>query len=355
MTNNGASSYGDLGNLRMPGMGQGVSFQKGELDRAGGKIDGHVEYFSSLSEKADALRVPSPHFSVLGMGVQSAHEKAIQNQRDVLKRAHDSLASWKSALKAADENYKAADDGSGNQYPPGGPGGKFPGGINPAGLKPGGLNPGDLPNGGGLDLPKPPGSDLPGGDIPGPPGGDLPGGNLPGGDLPGSDLPGGNTPGGPGSNLPGTDIPQPEVPKTDPADMKVPDIGAALNDPSKTDLSQFQPQNPSLTGNLPPGTDPSALGNRTAVPNTYGGPGGGVSAGTGGGLGANGLPGGGAAGLRGAGPAGGAPMMPMMPMSGGAGGQEGRDREKTIGLSEDEGLWMGDEDIAPQVIGQEEV
>jgi hypothetical protein len=59
--------------------------------------------------------------------------------------------------------------------------------------------------------------------------------------------------------------------------------------------------------------------------------------------------------LRGAAGAGGSPMMPFMPMSGaGAGGEQKREREKSTGLAEDEGVWMGDEDIAPQVIGLEE-
>ncbi|TDD31031.1 hypothetical protein E1286_45420 [Nonomuraea terrae] len=132
--------------------------------------------------------------------------------------------------------------------------------------------------------------------------------------------------------------------------MKVPSIDSALNDPSKTDLSSYQPPNtPQISTNLPPGAgDPSGLGTRV-------GPGMMAGSGLGTGAGANaGLPGG-AAGLRGAG-ASGMPMMPFMPMGGGAGaGNEERDREKTVGLSEDEGVWGGDEDIAPPVIGAEDV
>ncbi|MFD0888724.1 WXG100 family type VII secretion target, partial [Streptosporangium algeriense] len=46
--------------------------------------------------------------------------------------------------------------------------------------------------------------------------------------------------------------------------------------------------------------------------------------------------------------------MPMMPMTGGgAGGEQDKEREKSTWMSEDEGVWGGDEDIAPPVIGQE--
>ncbi|MFD2355667.1 hypothetical protein ACFSTC_49940 [Nonomuraea ferruginea] len=133
-------------------------------------------------------------------------------------------------------------------------------------------------------------------------------------------------------------------------DTRVPDLDSALNNPNKTDLSSYQPTTPNV-----PSLDPNATGLGTRTGNQLGGvPG--TGTGMGAGSGGGGLAPGAAAGLRGGAGAPGMPMMPMMPMGGGgAGSGEERDRDKTVGLSEDEGVWGGDEDIAPQVIGQEEL
>lgn len=46
-------------------------------------------------------------------------------------------------------------------------------------------------------------------------------------------------------------------------------------------------------------------------------------------------------------------MMPMMPMSGGGtGGDKEKERENAL-LGEDEGVWGGDDEIAPEVIGRD--
>jgi hypothetical protein len=313
-------------------LSSGISFTKEELERAGGQINGHVELLTGLGGKAANLSVPWPHFGVIGVGVHLAHENVIEIHREALERARKALATWEPALSAADRNYQEADDGSGDPFGTGDD-------LGAGDL--GGLG-GDIP-GGGLGGMEDVG--LPKGELPG---GTLPDGSLPDGDLPGSDLPGTDTPSTdlPNPNLPGTDLPQQNLPGTDPADMKVPDIDSALNNPAKTDLSSFQPTTPQIPGNVP-STDPG-LGTRTG-PGVLGGPG--SSMGTG--AGPNGGFPGATAGMRGVG-AGGMPMMPFMPMGAGAAGNEERDRDGTVGLSEDEGVWGGDEDIAPQVIGQEE-
>ncbi|MEW9546977.1 pentapeptide repeat-containing protein [Nonomuraea sp. NPDC050783] len=370
MTHTGPSSpYGNLPGLTADGKpSSGISFTKGELDNAGKKISGQTELLGQLNQASGQLPVPWPHFGVLGIGVQNVHEKAIESQRKALTRAQEALASWDPALRAADKNYRAADDNSGSNLPPSDP---FPAGLpkdlgNPGkNALPAGLTDPKLP---GSDLPgsKLPGSDLPGSDLPGSnlPGSDLPGSNLPGSDLPGSNLPGGDVPGSnvpnpnlpnanlPNANLPNANLPNANLPATNPADTRVPDLDAALN-PRKTDLSSFQPTTPQL-----PTVDPNAAGpgTRTGIPATsLGGPGGGTGVGAGSGLGAGGvLPGNAAAaGLRGAG-ASGMPMMPMMPMGAGANNNQERDRDKAVGLAEDEGVWGGDEDIAPPVLGQED-
>src|SRR5690606_9599734 len=102
----------------------GISFTKEELERAGQQIDGHIGIFDNLRTKK--LSVDWPHFGVLGMGVHSAHESAIQSQHDALERARDALASWQPALREADRNYREADDSSGGPRIPGGP--TIPGG-----------------------------------------------------------------------------------------------------------------------------------------------------------------------------------------------------------------------------------
>ncbi|WP_188191150.1 type VII secretion target [Nonomuraea sp. SYSU D8015] len=330
-------------------MSSGLSFTAEEIKASSETINPHVDRVAKLRDATNNLDVPWPHFGVVGLGVHSVHQDAIANQRDALERARAALASWMPALKHASENYRKADDDSGNV--PGLNDIPGPGNLGMDGLK-------------NANLPKIPGGGLPGGDLPGGrlPGGDLPGGRLPGGDLPGGDLPGNGKPPGsdlpstdlpkpnlPGTDLPGTDLPQQNLPTTDPADMRVPDLDSALNNPGKTDLSSYQPPPPGVGSNLPT-VDPGSPGTRT-VPGTLGGPGGGVGVGAG----PNGaVPAAATAGLRGAAGSG-MPMMPFMPMgAGGAAGDQKNDREKTVGLSEDEGVWGGDEDIAPQVIGQEE-
>ncbi|MGI5283933.1 hypothetical protein ACQEVF_11430 [Nonomuraea polychroma] len=357
------NSYPYSGNFGGEGFqpSSGISFTKEELERAGGQINGHLDFLKGLGGKAGNLSVNWPHFGVIGVGVHLAHENVIQIQREALERAHKALATWEPALSAADRNYQEADDGSGDPIGTGdvpgagdlgGPG-DIPGGMENVGLPEVKLPDGTLPDGTLPDGTLPDGTlpdgTLPDGTLPDGtlPDGTLPDGTLPDGDLPGSDLPGTDTPTTdlPDPNLPGTNLPQQNLPSTDPADMKVPDIDSALNNPAKTDLSSFQPTTPQIPGNVP-SVDPG-LSTRTG-PSVFGGPGG--SMGTG--AGPNGGFPGATAAMRGVG-AGGMPM-PFMPMGAGANGNEERDRESTVGLSEDEGVWGGDEDIAPQVIGQEE-
>ncbi|MEU4516818.1 pentapeptide repeat-containing protein [Nonomuraea wenchangensis] len=346
----------------MPGLtpdgkpSSGISFTKDELAKTGGMIGAQVDILGKVDERSNKLPVPWPHFGVLGMGIQSVHEKAIQSQRETLARAKEALASWDPALRAADKNYAKADDESGDPNLPnnGLPNGGLPNTM-PAKLPNTSLPNANLPN---ANLPN---TDLPSTDLPNTnvPGSDLPNPNVPGTDLPNTNVPNPNLPGTntPGANLPGTDLPKTNLPGTDPADTRVPDIDAALN-PNKTDLSSFQPT-PTTSPSLPqtPTFDPNASGpgTRTNVPASVGLPSTSTVPGTG--IGAGGVvPGNAAApGMRGAAAgASGMPMMPMMPMSGAANGNQERDRDKSVGLSEDEGIWGGDEDIAPPVLGLEE-
>ncbi|SNS79359.1 hypothetical protein SAMN05216276_101671 [Streptosporangium subroseum] len=126
----------------------------------------------------------------------------------------------------------------------------------------------------------------------------------------------------------------------------------ALNDPLKTELSGYDPKlagldAPSNTFKTPemsdlrsPGAEGVSTGGRTGTSTGSGFSGanpGGV-AGQGAGLGGRGL---GSSGM---------PMMPLSPMGGGAGGEGDKDRERSTWLTEDEGVWGGDGDVAPPVI-----
>lgn len=379
-------SWPGLGGGNLPKVSSQISFTKGELENAGKKVTDGTGFIQALADKSQHLPVGFPHFGVAGWGLQNVHQDLIEAQKTALEKAKKALESWEPALRDADRNYVKADDGDklGGGGPdlrgmggrglgdlgggPGGPGGlsglgsDLPGSGLPGPDLPGSDLPGsDLP---GADLP---GSDLPGSDLPGSdlPGSDLPGSDVPDSDLPGSDLPGSDLPGAdlpkpdlPNSDLPGTDLPKPDLPNadlprpgTDPADMKVPSIDSALNNPNRTDLSSYQPPTPHV-GNIPSTStnipSVSDAGIRTG-PGTM--TGGGVGTGPGGNAGLQ--PG--AAGLRGAGVPGmsGMPMAPIMPMGGA--GKEERLSEKTVGLPEDESVWVGEDDIAPQVIGAEDL
>ena len=322
----------------------GISFKESELSAAGGQIDGQTALIGILQGKAAGMGVPFPGFGVIGMGFAGAHDKAIERQTSVLEQGKKALDSWKGALKDADTNYSAVEEKSGNQFGGGGLGG---GGLGGSGLDPsalgGGPGLGGLPavGSGGLptsDLPK---TDLPSTDLPST---DLPDAGLPNTSLPNTSLP--NT-GLPDTDLPDTDLPRSNLPGVDNPDMKVPSIDSALNpDQVKTDLSAFDPPKTQLNVPTTPGLDDVGTRSGTTLgsPTVTGAGGVGSTAGAGG--------------LRAAGTGAGAlgsgmPMMPMMPMSGAGTGGEERDREGNSLLSEDEGVWGGDEDIAPEVIGRE--
>ncbi|NRQ39076.1 hypothetical protein HII36_45730 [Nonomuraea sp. NN258] len=347
-----------------PLMSSGISFSEDELDRAGRTISSQVEVINALQTKSGGLPVPWPHFGVYGMGVNSVHDSAVDSQVSALSKAREALDSWDPALRKADANYRQAEKDSGDQFDTD----RFKGGSQN----------GNWPGGGGGSMPefptdstkslkdlKLPDDGLDGLKRPGDGSDDfkLPGdGKKPSDDL---DLPVDR------DKLP-TDRPdapqqpdlpkQPELPKqpdlsaadgsgVGKADTRIPDLDSALNRPStKTDLSSYQPpaaQLPSTTG-LPsadtPGTvtrtGPSALGAGPMTSSGAGGAGTGVA-----GL----LSGQRAAGVPGMG------GMPMMPFMGGGGGAnaEDRERDKSVLMPEDEGVWGGEEDVAPQIIGEE--
>ncbi|MEV4114962.1 hypothetical protein [Nonomuraea sp. NPDC049695] len=312
----------------------GVSFTKHEIGRVGTKFEDQTGTLDDLQGASNNMQVGFPYFGVVGWGLHNAHNNAIQSREDALGRAKAALASWKTALESTDRNYAESDDLSETPIPTGG------------GL-PAAPPLGDLGGGGGPQLASakmPASSDL---DLPHSPGSDLPNGELPGSDLAGTDRP--------GADIPPADFPEParpdasrlDLPATDPADTRVRDLDAALNNPSKTDLSQYRPTTPPLTSNLPspPSVDPPGAATRVGVPSTV------VPLG----VGSNGAPtGANAAVPRGAAGPGGMPMMPMAPTGAGVAGDQGH-REKLVALSEDESVWEGDDDLAPQVIGQEEL
>jgi hypothetical protein len=344
---NAATTYGGLPVTgQAPLASSGISFKPGGLDAVSGRIEDPKALFGTLQGKSDEMGVPFPGFGVIGFGLTTAHDKAIAAQSSALARGKKALDSWREALKKADANYTEAENapGPGEDGKPGpelpgpGPDPELPGMPEPELPGPDPELPGPNP-----ELPGPD-PELPGSDPDGVPTTDMPDTNLPKNDVPTTDLP---TTDMPRPDVPATDLPRADLPGTDPLsspNTKVPDIDAALNRPSdKTDLSSFNPHNPQLNGPLNP-DGPNA---NTRSGTTLGTP-------TGGGLGpanAGGMrvPGVGAAGSMGSG----MPMMPMMPMTGASNEADERDRQESLLLAEDEGVWDGDEDIAPAVIGKE--
>ncbi|MFI6290915.1 WXG100 family type VII secretion target [Nonomuraea sp. NPDC050790] len=326
----------------------GISFKPEQIDAVSNNIDRQTGSLVQLQAKSGDLGVTFPAFGVIGYGVASAHDKAIAAQSAALERGREALASWRSALKEAAANYRAAESEAGDQFRyegpqstggPGGPNPEMPKIPNPELPSPE-LPEGDLPGGPGTDLPGTdlPGTDLPGGDLPGtglPGGDDVPGTGLPGDGLPGTDLPGTGSPDG----VQDGDLPNSGLPGVNDPNMKVPDIDSALNAPQdKTDLSSYDPRtqpNPNLTDlNARTGTtlgSPTGSGNGVGSGNAFRAPGVGAPGSMSGGM----------------------PMMPMMPMTGAGSGQDERDREQGSLLSEDEGVWADDTDLAPEVIGKE--
>ncbi|GGT04893.1 hypothetical protein ACFFV7_09520 [Nonomuraea spiralis] len=336
----GQQPYGQYGipmSTQVPLPSSGISFTDGALNAASGQINGQTAIIDTLRAKSGHMGVPFPGFGVIGYGLTKAHDRAIAAQSTALERGKKALQSWQAALKAADANYHAAEEANAGLY-------RKDEEYDPTG---GGVPTPKMPESPELNMPDadPPGGDLPDADLPVPdrPDTDLPGTEPPNGDLPNGDRPGSDLP---GSDLPGIDRPDSGLSGAGDPNMKVPDIDSAINSPQDTTgLSSYDPRalngtpNPNLTDlSTRPGT-------------TWGSPTG-NGAGSGGGAAAGPrVPGMGTSGAGGMGS--GMPMMPMMPTAGSGNGLDERDRQEGSLLSEDEGVWEDDEDIAPEIIGKE--
>ncbi|MEV4091900.1 hypothetical protein [Streptosporangium saharense] len=359
--------------LGVGGPVKAVSFTDEQLKNLGTDFSSRAKDVDGLIHGTGSIGIDPPAFGVLGMGLNSAHDRARDGAVNLLKVGKEAIDSWNEALKSSAANYKAAEEAS-TPKETGGPGpgdlggglGDLGGGLG-GGLKGGGLGPGDLGGGpGGLDglddrLKNPtddlklPGDDLklPGdsGKDPNLPDPDLPDDSTKNPNLPDPNLP---DPGKTDPNLPNPNLPDPTLPGTDLPDPSKTDTnlpGLGVDDPTKTALSSYNPPNLGNPGDVTT-TQPRLPGTTTWTGDTAG-PGSSGRAGSFSGVGGSGsLPLGGLPGTgTGSGGAGGIPMMPMMPGSGG--GDQGQEREKSTWMSEDEGVWGGDEDIAPPVIGQE--
>ncbi|MFE0147259.1 hypothetical protein ACFWY5_08950 [Nonomuraea sp. NPDC059007] len=319
---------------------------------------------TSLSEKTRVIDMPSGTFGFIGGGFNVAHRNTVDSAAKALSDGKEVLDSWKKALGDVAQHVDDAHEKSKpppNAGPQGGPGPQMPtgAGFDPSSLKTGPGGPGD-----GLKMPGPD-------DMKGP--GDL--GKKPT-DLDDLNLKNpkdsdkidkiddkidtpkqpdyGNLGNRPGSDTPSPNMPNPNLPTTNTPNLDTGDLDKRLQD-AKTDLAGVDPKVPGLN-DLTNRTPTLPDGRLTGMP---------TSTGTGGfsgadnGLGRGGAGGGlgGAAGMGSIAKAlngGGMPMMPMAPMGGaGAGGDGNQDRERSTYLAEDEGVWGGDEDIAPPVLGKE--
>jgi hypothetical protein len=127
-----------------------------------------------------------------------------------------------------------------------------------------------------------------------------------------------------------------------------------VKQPDSTDLAGIDPRvnTPAMPQVQVP--DSTTVDPRSSIPRTTASLPDGALGGLGGSAGGNGSPAAGQGSLSRALNSG----MPLYPMGGGgagagAGGAE-QDRERGAHLTEDEGVWGGDEDIAPAMLGREE-
>ncbi|MFI6391838.1 hypothetical protein ACIBHY_38785 [Nonomuraea sp. NPDC050547] len=371
MAESGSSSASDpFAGLTMPGASvvdpatkdRGFEMNTKLVRDLGTNIGNRSSDLTGLSEKTRVIDMPSGTFGFIGGGLNVAHRNTVDSAASALSDGKEVLDSWKKALGDVAQHVDDAHEKSKpppNAGPETGPGPQMPKGtgFDPSSLKTGPGGPGD-----GLKMPGPD-------DIKGP--GDL--GKKPS-DLDDLNLKNpkdsdkidtpkqpdydnlGNRPGPdtPSPNIPNPNIPNPNLPTTNTPNLDTGDLDKRLQD-AKTDLAGVDPKVPGLNdlANRNP-TLPD--GRLTGTP---------TSTGTGGfsgadsGLGRGGA-GGGLGGANGMGNiakalnGGGMPMMPMAPMGGaGTGGDGNQDRERSTYLTEDEGVWGGDEDIAPPVLGKE--
>ncbi|WP_327108970.1 hypothetical protein [Nonomuraea glycinis] len=322
----------------------------------GSSVGSYGQDLSLMSDKTKAIDMHALTFGVVGGGLNVAHRSVRDGAADALLQGQKVLESWKKALSDAADNTEQAEQASkaseeGGPKPPKiptGGGGKLPGGL-PTGGGLGGIDP---PGGTKLpdDFKLPDDTKLPD-DIKLPDDTKLPDDIKPPGDtkLPDDIKPPGDIkqPGLDDIKPPG-DIKQPDLDGIKQPDLKNPDL-SGVKPPDGTDLSGVDPRlnTPAMPQVQMP--DSTTVDPRGSMPRT------GVS-----------LPDGGAGGAAGNGSLGAGQGslskalnsgMPLYPMggggAGGAPGGEDRDRERGAHLAEDEGVWGGDEDISPAVLGRE--
>ncbi|MFI7450715.1 hypothetical protein ACIBQX_24685 [Nonomuraea sp. NPDC049714] len=332
----------------------------------GSNVGGYGQDLSLMSDKTKAIDMHALTFGVVGGGLNVAHRSVRDGAADALTQGKKVLESWKKALSDAADNTEQAEQSSkapdkggpkppkipgggiGGMKPPGGlPGAGDLGGIGKGGPGLGGPGDLDIPKPDDIDIPKPGDTDIPKPDdidIPKPGDTDIP---KPGDvDIP---KPGDVDMPKPGDiDTPNPDqINQPDLDKIAQPDLKTPDLGA-VKPPDGTDLAGVDPRLNTPTMPQVQVPDSTTTDPRSSIPRT------GVT-----------LPDGGVGGAGGGSQAVGGQGnlskalntgMPLYPMGGGAGagaGGEERDRDRGAHLAEDEGVWGGDEDISPSVLGRE--
>ncbi|MCG5218942.1 hypothetical protein [Streptosporangium sp. KLBMP 9127] len=307
--------------------------EHGAVRTLGDDMAGRGQNLSELRDTLKGIDLAPYTFGLIGGGLNGAHGSVRDTAADALTSGKDVLESWKKALQDVADNSEDAELAS---TAPEDPLEEFPGG--------GGTIPGFDPSAlGGTDP-------------------NLPDPNLPDPNLPDPNVP---DPNAPDPNVPDPNVPDPNAPDPNVPDPNVPDPNAP--NPNAPNTSGLNPDDP--TGTRLAATDPNALRQpvipdlRTPTPDSVPvdqrnvGPG--VRNGLGGSSSTGGVGPGAASGLgnaaRGLGTAAsGMPMMPFAPMMGGSGNQDGQDRDRGAALNEDESTWLGDEEVAPPVIGMEE-
>jgi hypothetical protein len=331
-------SVPDLSGLGMDNphaMDPKLHMEYAEVRGLGENVAGQGQNLDTMSGRLKGLDLNVYTFGLVGGPLNAAHDHFRDSATKALDQGKEVLKSWQEALRAAASHTEEAEKASSAPKDPSGlPLGP---GFDPSGLglPPDGLG---LPDAGGLN---PDGSDLNGLDPDGlnpdglNPDGTDPNGLNPNGLDPNSLNPNGLNPGGIDPNLNPNGL--------DPNGLNPDGLNPDGTRLANADPNAFRP--PAIPDVQTPGpgtVDPRNIGTgfRTGGGGAY--PGGAAvpeSLGMGRGPG---------------GTAGGLPFLPFAPMGGGVGNDGERERGSDTALPEDESTWLGDDDIAPPVIGMEE-
>ncbi|MFC7648207.1 hypothetical protein ACFQX6_52890 [Streptosporangium lutulentum] len=81
----------------------------GKVENLGAQVGGYAPSVGSLAKKTGAIQTEFPHFGVVGLRANLAHNDARADAVRALNAGKAVLESWKDALTQTEKNYQAAD------------------------------------------------------------------------------------------------------------------------------------------------------------------------------------------------------------------------------------------------------